>query len=155
MKFKRNYVLIPLSVIVVAVLGSIFTSAGMDWYRTLILPQGTPDGSIIGMVWTVIYFCSIVSLLLLWNRTKHDHKFVAIMGLFLINGMLNAGRCWVFFVQHRLGLGAWLMVVIFLLTVAKIILIWPKHKGSALLLVIYPLWVALAGSFAFRIWMLN
>lgn len=155
MKIKRNYVLIPLAVIVVGALGSIFTNSGMDWYDTLLLPVGTPDGSVIGTIWTIIYTCCIVSLLILWNKTKHDHDFMTIMGLFLINWILNAGRCWVFFSQHWLGLAAWLMVVIFSITLLKIILIWPRHKLASLLLVPYPLWVALAGGFAFKIWMLN
>lgn len=155
MKCKRNYLLIPLAVIAVSGVGSMFTSTGMERYKTLVLPQSTPAGSVIGMVWTFIYACCIASLLLIWNKTKHDHKFNAIIGLFLINGILNAAWSWLFFTHHRLGISFWAMVVIWILTMIKIILIWPRHRLASLLLWVYPLWVLIAGTFAWRIWMLN
>jgi tryptophan-rich sensory protein len=65
---KKNYLLIPLIAIVVAVGGSLLTGLGMDWYATLNLHPLTPAGSLIGMVWTFIFICTALSALSFWNK---------------------------------------------------------------------------------------
>ena len=155
MKLRRNYLLIPVSVILVWAIGSIFTSGGMDWYNQLVLPAGTPPGSVIWMVWTVIYSLAIVSLLIFWNKTKHDKHFIVIFGLFLMNGVLNAWWNWLFFTNHWLGISFVMMIVIWLLTFVKILLLWHRNKRASILLFPYPIWVAIAATFAYKIWMLN
>lgn len=155
LNIKRNYSLIPVVVFGFAALGSFFSESGMDWYTTLVLPQGTPSGELIGIIWTVIYVCVMLSLLIFWNRVKHTKRFWWIIWLFVLNGILNAVWNWVFFGQHWLGLAFWWMIVLLVITLIKIILIWPKHRLASILLWIYPLWVTLASVFAWKIWILN
>ncbi|HBB04808.1 TPA: hypothetical protein DCZ39_08215 [Patescibacteria group bacterium] len=118
------------------------------------LPQGTPPGALIGMVWTIIYACCIASLLFFW-KTKHDKNFTLILRLFIINGLLNAFWNRFFFVQHRLLFSFIVMIVLLILTVIKIVLLYPRSKRASLLLILYPIRVAIASWFAYHIWLLN
>lgn len=154
MKFRWNYILIPLTVIAVGAVGSAFTNAGMAWYATLALPRFTPPGSIIGTVRTIIYACCIASLVL-FRRTKHKGNFTLILRLFIINGLLNAFRNRFFFVQHRLLFSFIVMIVLRALTITKMILLYPRSKRASLLLIAYPIRVMIAGRFACNIRLLN
>jgi translocator protein len=154
MKNKRSYIIIPLLVIAVGSIGSIFTTAGMGWYATITLPQGTPPGSIIGTVRTIIYACCIASLFLFW-KTKHDKRFTLILRLFIINGLINTFWNRFFFVQHRLLFSFIVMIILRIITIIKIILLYPRSKRASLLLILYPIWVAIASWFAYHIRILN
>jgi tryptophan-rich sensory protein len=48
-------ILVIVSILVVAVLGSIFVNLGMDWFNSLIRPSQWIPNIIIPIVWTVIY----------------------------------------------------------------------------------------------------
>jgi len=154
MKNRRNYIIIPLIVIAIGAIGSVFTNAGMGWYNTLILPQGTPPGAIIWTVRTIIYACSIASLLLFW-KTKHDKNFKLILRLFIINWLINMFWNRFFFVQHWLLFSFIMMIVLWIITIIKIILLYPRSKRASLLLIPYPIWVAIASRFAYHIRILN
>jgi tryptophan-rich sensory protein len=57
----------------------------------------------IAIVWTMIYTLSAISMMHFVNVAKGKPYFLAIIGLFVLNGILNAawsyiffqGRCWV------------------------------------------------------------
>lgn len=154
MKNKLHYIIIPALVIAIGAVGSMFTSAGMDRYNTLTLPQGTPPGSIIGTVRTIIYACCIASLLL-FRKTEHKGNFRLILRLFIINGIINAFRNRFFFVQHRLLFSFIVMIVLLILTVIKMILLYPRSRRASALLILYPIRVAIASWFAYHIRILN
>ena len=50
-----NYIVIIVSVLLVAGLGSLFVNLGMDWFNGLNKPNQFPPNFIIPIVWTVIY----------------------------------------------------------------------------------------------------
>ena len=64
---KLNYIIIPLIAFLTATIGSFFTGTGMDWYETINLPEWTPPGYIIGIVWTIIFVLTAVSALFVWK----------------------------------------------------------------------------------------
>jgi len=152
---KLNYIVIPLITIIVASMGSEFTEAGMEWYRTLRLPASTPSGAVIGLVWGVIYILTTASALIVWNGTPHDSRFRAIVAIFLVNAFLNAFWSYLFFVQHWLA-GSVVEIILLLATVAAlVILIWPRSVIAAVLLLPYARWVAFASWLNIAIWRLN
>ena len=151
---KLNYIAIPLVTVAVSLGGSWLTSGGMNWYHTLDLPAIAPPGSVIGLVWTIIFILATVSALIFWNRSKPGAR-SAIAALFIVNALLNI--CWslIFFRLHLIGFSIIEMVALNLTTLALIILMWKPALVSALLLVPYFGWVSFATYLAYSIWTLN
>lgn len=156
MKLKLNYLVIPVSVFLVSFLGSLVTSGNMDWYKTLNLPPIAPPGSFIGLVWTIIFILSAISLLLFWNREQSQKaKQLAIL-LFAANGLLNIFWSVVFFGWHLIGWSIVEMLALNLLNLILIIWLWRKnHKFAFVLLWPYFAWVSFATYLAYSIWLLN
>jgi tryptophan-rich sensory protein len=156
MKLKLNYLVIPLGILLVSVLGSSVTGGNMDWYKTLNLPSIAPPGGFIGTVWTVIFILSAISLVLFWNKEKNKKIKQSIAGLFILNGLLNIFWSVVFFGWHLLGWAIVEMIVLNLLNLIIIIGLWRnKHKVASVLLWPYFAWVSFATYLAYSIWSIN
>ena len=155
MRFKWNYLLIPLIAIIVAVVGSLLTNMGMGRYATLNLHPLTPPGSLIGIVWTFIFICATLSALSFWKNFPHGKLFTRITRLFIINAVLNVLRSWIFFVNHWPVFAFVEMIILWLVTFALFLLLLRKNKISARLLLPYLIWVILASFFAYQVIILN
>ena len=155
MKHATGYVLIILVVVAVSVVGGSFTGGGMEWYRTLTLPTFTPPGSVIGMVWTVIYILSGIAAALLWRDRNRITRSRLILGLLLANAVLNTLWSFVFFTAHLLGWAIVEMMVLNLTTLWIIILAGHRQRLAAYLLLPYFAWVSFATYLAWTIWRLN
>lgn len=156
MKLKLNYLIIPLITLVVSVVGSTFTSGGMEWYKTINLPAWTPPGSIIGAVWTTIFILTAISALIVWNNISHKNKiFNKIIAVFLLNAFLNVLWSFIFFSQHLIGPAVVEAAVLGLSVIALIILIYPYSKSAALLLAPYAIWVTFATYLTYAIYLVN
>jgi len=157
MKLKPNYLVIPLLTLTVAWLGSIFTSIGIEsgWYNAISRPAWTPDGFVIGTVWTIIFILATISALIVWNKFKRDQQFNYIIALFLINGFLNFSWSFLFFTAHLIGASVIWAGLIALSVLILMILIWPKSKLASLLLAPYLGWVIFATYLTRVIWKLN
>ncbi|MFH1766724.1 MAG: TspO/MBR family protein, partial [Patescibacteria group bacterium] len=142
-------------VILVSAIGGAITDGGMAWYDTIILPSFTPAGSVIGAVWTIIFALCIASAIIIWSIQPHDKSFRLIILLFLINAFLNVFWSALFFGWHLIGFAFVEAILLDLSVIALIILIWPKSRLSASLLIPYAFWVAFASFLTFTIWQLN
>lgn len=153
--FKFNYLIISFIVFAVAWAGNILTQKGMDWYKTIRLPDWTPDGSVIGFVWTGIFILSALSLIIVWNRKKRNGAFWWIILLFTINAGLNLFWSELFFAHQKVGLAV--VEAVFLeITVLSLIGLNSRFAPVAsLLLVPYALWVGFAMYLNYIIWMMN
>jgi len=152
---KPNYMLIPLVVVAVSVLGGLLTSKGMDWYKTISLPSWTPPGSIIGTVWTIIFILSAISALIVWNKAPHGTRFKWVAAIFIVNAVLNVGWSLLFFNLHLLGASVLEAGILGVSVVALIILIWPYSRSAASLLIPYAAWVSFATYLTYAVWILN
>ncbi len=153
---KLNYLVIPLVTIAVAAGGSVLTSAGVSgWYKTIKLPAWTPPGSVIGMVWTVIFVLTAAAALLVWNSPGPRPRLGLIAGLFLLNAGLNVLWSFLFFRLHLLAASGWEAVALDLTVIALIIVCWPISRGASALLAPYAGWVAFASYLTFTVWRLN
>lgn len=152
---KYNYLLIPFSIIVVAIAGSVVTDSGMEWYHTLRLPTWTPGGSTISMVWTVIYILTSVSMLMVWNAKGFSREKTNILRTFVLNLVLNVSWSIAFFGLNMIGLS---IVIAFLLTLTVIALmaqIRSINLIAATLLAPYAFWSLFAAYLTYSIWILN
>ena len=158
MKLKPNYLIIPLVTVFVALLGTFFTSSGMEWYNNaLIRPALAPPKWAFPVAWTLIFVCTTISVMIIWNKTEKNKRFLWIfrtkemkpeyqwiIGLFIINAILNVGWSLLFFKMHMLGASLAEMLFLEATNIALLILTWKISKKASVLLVPYALWVALA-----------
>jgi tryptophan-rich sensory protein len=154
---KPNYFIIPAIAVLVSVAGSWLTSQGIDsgWYDSLVKPEWTPDGSVIGAVWTIIYILTTACALFVWNRFPVGRRRSLVIGVFLLNALLNVGWTYVFFTKHLLG---WAIIEALVLNVSVLVLmslIHPRSKLAWTLLLPYATWVFFAAYLNYNIWTLN
>lgn len=169
MKFKPNYLIIPLITVAVAVLGSSVTVTGdASWYQTIVKPSINPPNWIFPIAWNIIFILTTISALIVWNKGpekkkflwffdahKEDKAFTAIIALFLINAVLNVLWSYLFFGTQNI-LGAFIEIFFIEATlIALIILIYKRSKTASLLLLPYTLWVGFATYLNYLILSLN
>lgn len=155
---KLNYIVIPLVTFLTALSGSLLTSRGMRWYKTIKLPSWTPAGSVIGAVWTALFILAAICALIVWNsslRSEQATRFTWILAIFIINAILNVGWSWLFFNQHWLAAAAAEAAALGLSILALVILIWPGSALAASLLIPYAAWVGFATFLTYTVWTLN
>lgn len=154
---KLNYIVIPLITVVVAWVGSLFTSSGINsgWYDSIVKPSWTPPGALIGAVWTVLFILAAISALIVWNKAKRNSWFWWVIGVFVINAVLNVLWSFLFFGEHLIGTAIWEAALLGATVVALIILIWPISRLASLLLVPYAGWVAFATYLTYTVSILN
>lgn len=153
---KIHYILVPLFYFLVALAGRIFTAQGVSsWYPTLVKPDYTPPGGLIGAMWTVIYILAAASLIIFINRARHSPVFWSVILLYIINGVLNALWSYLFFTMHFLG-AAVFDAALLAATVAFIMMLARRYSYLAsVLLMPYFLWVSFATYLAYDIFRLN
>ena len=132
------------AVLAAAVLGGRFTAMGIGpWYDGLAKPSWTPPGSVIGAVWTVLYVLIAAASALVWSRAAEPPRTYA--AVLLVNLVLNAGWCWLFFGLRRPDLGLAEIVVLWITCLALVVLATRASAAAAAMLVPYAVWVAFAG----------
>lgn len=141
---RAAYIVIPLITLLVSSIGSYITSNGMGWYRTIRLPDWTPPGSVIGGVWTTIFILTTISVLLVWTKFPRTSRFQWIIGLFILNAILNVGWSALFFGLHMMTAAAWEAGILAANVLVLIFLIWAGSRLAAGLLIPYFLWVCFA-----------
>lgn len=169
MQFKPNYIIIPLITIIVALVGSAFTTIGMPWYDSvLIQPELTPPKWLFPVAWNTIFLLTTISALIVWNKGTAKKKFLFILidkkpsekhwwivTLFLMNALLNVLWSYLFFTQQMIGAAFIEMLILELTLVLLIWMIWDISKAASLLLLPYAGWVAFATYLTYQIWILN
>ena len=105
---KKNIIITIISIVLVAVFGTIFAQIGMEWFEGLTKPTEWIPSFIIPIVWTVIYLL-FVYVLLKWQSRKPLTKENII--LLAINGVLNVVWCFVFFTLNQLFLGNVVIII--------------------------------------------
>lgn len=141
-----------LGVILVALLGTIFTNMGMSWFKTLQRPTEWIKNFIIPIVWTIIYSLFTIFLLYLVKKEKFNK---CLFILLLINGVLNVLWCLVYFAINTL-LGGLIFIILNL--IASIYLLKEVKKVSHAwwyILCVYPIWLSIATCLNLATWILN
>ena len=150
------YILSPLFYICVSLAGRSFTSHGIDpWYQTIAKPSFTPPGMIIGIVWTVIYILTALSLIVFTNNAKGKTIFWPVFVLYIVNGIINAAWSYIFFTKHLLGPA---VIAAGLIGVTVLLLIqFSRHysKAASILLIPYLAWVSFATYLTYVIYRMN
>lgn len=154
MRFKANYIIIPLATIATMAVGGLVTAAGMGWYRSINLPAFTPAGGFIGGVWTVLFILTAISALISINKGWGRRR-TGIAAVFIANALLNVFWSVLFFGLHLVGPAVWEAGLLGLSVLVLIVLIWPISKFAAWLLVPYLAWVGFATFLTYSVMILN
>jgi tryptophan-rich sensory protein len=152
---KWNYIIIPIFVFLTAFIGSTLTDPNSTWYKTLKLPNFAPPGYVIGIVWTIIFILCAISALIIWNKLPHDNLFGWIIGIFVINALLNIGWSLLFFNQHQILASLVEMIFLEISVILLIVLSWKGVQLAAYLLLPYAAWVLFATYLTVNIYQLN
>ena len=141
-----------LSIVLVAVLGSVFVNLGMDWFNLLNRPSQWIPNVVIPIVWTIIYIVfGVVLSLWIFNSTIPR----AVVVWLIINGVLNVLWCLVFFTLELTFVGNIVIILNLISAVVLFLQIYNEKRWYAIATVIYPIWLCLATSLNLALWILN
>lgn len=140
------------SIIVVAVLGSVFVNIGMGWFNSLDKPTQWIPNIVIPIVWTVIYLTFGI-VLTLWQIKSNLSVSVVVM--LIINGILNILWCLVFFTLKLTFIGNIVIVINLIASIILFFFMYKYEKIYAWVTIIYPTWLSIATTLNLAIWILN
>ena len=149
---KKNVLIIVISILAVAILGTIFTQIGMGWFDTLIKPKEWIPSFIIPIVWTVIYLL-FTYVLIKWQSRRPISK--ENITLLIINGVLNVLWCLVFFTLNQLFLGNVVIIINALFGIRLYLEICKEDAMNGLIISLYPIWLCIATTLNIALWILN
>jgi translocator protein len=148
-------VTVPLVLLLGTVSGRIANSGyGNPWFDALTKPAFMPPGWMFGLVWTLLYIMLGLALAMILHARGARRRGL-VLGLFILQLLLN--YCWspIFFAYHRLDLALIVVAAMIVLTIALIGLIWRIRPFAAALLVPYLVWLGFAAALTFEIGRLN
>lgn len=146
-----SYFIAVVGVAITATLGGIFTNMGVDMLDVLNLPTEWIGGTVISIVWTIIYTALALYLILIIANNQLTTKTVI---LAIANSVANVAWCGVFFALGSL-LGGLIIIIINAILAVLLVLDATNKKPLYSYTAIYPLWVAVATCLNLAIWILN
>ena len=153
---KINYIVIPIATTFAMMLGGHFSRLGMEWYRSSVnLPAITPPSWVFSPVWTVIFILTAVFAVMVWNNFQRTTSFWLIIGLLLVNMILNVLWSYLFFANHMIGAALIDALALTATVYAMMLLACLQSWRVALLLVPYAAWGTFACYLNYLVWMLN
>ena len=156
MRKYTSYIVSPAFYMLIAIAGRMFTAQRIDpWYQSISKPSYTPPGSFIGIMWTIIYILTAVSLILFINKGRGKPLFQLIIVLYVLNGIVNAAWSYLFFTKHLIGLAVIDAVLIGATVLLIMVMVWRYSSVAALLLMPYLGWVSFAAYLNYVIYRIN
>ena len=149
---KKNIIITLVSIVAVAVLGTIFAQLGMGWFDGLVKPREWIPSWIIPVVWTVIYLLFAYVLVKWQNKTPLTKENVILL---IINGALNVLWCLVFFTLNQLFLGNVIIIINTLFALRLYFEICKQDALNGLIISLYPIWLCIATTLNIAVWILN
>lgn len=126
-------------------IGGFFTGKGVpsEWYEQLNKAPWTPPGWVFGFAWTTIMVLFAAYMAFLWTETENKRM---IMGLFVLQWVLNVAWNPVFFYFHKVTAGLIIILALTVLVGYFLVSFWPALKLKSLLILPYLIWLMIATS---------
>ena len=140
--------------ILVAGLGAWLTDL-TPWYYALAKPSWQPPDWLFGPAWTVILACASVSLYLGLRQAETRDRSWLLVGLFVLNGVLNIVWSPLFFRLRRPDWALAEVPLLWLSILVPMVLLLPVSRTAGLLMLPYLLWVSFAAFLNLTIVRLN
>ena len=153
MKSKtKTYITIVASIVLIAVLGSIFVNIGMEWFNGLKKPMQFIPSFIIPIVWSAIY---LTFTIVLCNWASKENFKTSTIVLLIINGSLNIIWCLTFFSLKQTFIGLIAIVLLLIFSYFLVVNIYKQKQTYAYFTLIYPIWCSIATCLNLALWVLN
>lgn len=137
-------------------LGALFTSSKIaTWYETLLKPMWTPPGWVFGPIWTTLYLLMAIAAARIWNVRGSSALVRGALVLYGLQLLLNLLWSMLFFGLESPALGLLGIVLLWIVIVATIIVFWRIDTIAGVLLLPYIVWVSIAMTLNYRIFVLN
>ena len=133
-----------------ALLGASLTTIG-PWYQGLARPWFQPPDWAFGPAWTLIFALSGYALMRAWRAGARG----LLLGVFVLNGLLNALWSFLFFTWQRPDWALVELVPLWLSILAMILLTARHDRVAAWCIIPYIAWVSFAGALNLAIVRLN
>ena len=158
MKIKNIAKLIVAIVVcqVAGTIGSVFTFSSIPiWYATINKPSFTPPNWLFGPVWITLYTLMGISLYLIWNKGLENKEVKS--SLFIFSAQLALNALWsILFFGLKSPFYAFIEIIILWIAITVTIFKFYKiSKGAGLVLLPYIIWVSIALTLNFYVWILN
>lgn len=141
-----------ISILFVALLGSVFVNIGMEWFNLLQKPSQWIPNFVIPIVWSVIYILFGIVLSIWINNSRISKNIVAWL---IVNGVLNILWCLVFFTLKLTFVGDIVIIFNLIASIVLFILMYKQNILYAVVTSLYPIWLCLATSLNTAMWILN
>lgn len=127
-------------------LGGIFTGNGVssEWYNDLAKAPWTPPGWVFGAAWTTIMICFSFYMAYLWPLAGEKKNFI--LGLYIVQWILNIGWNPMFFYFHNTLTALFLITGLTLLVGFFLINYWTELKFKSAFILPYFIWLLIATS---------
>mgnify|MGYP002619879886 CR=1 FL=1 len=146
------FIALPLAA---AAIGGMATGSSVgSWYPEIAKPSWTPDGSVIGTVWGILYPAMGIAAWLVWLQRERTRVFEPLL-IWLIHLPFNALWSVLFFGLQSPGLALLEIVVLWVLIAVTTAAFYTRSVAAGVLMTPYVLWVAFAGFLNFCIWWMN
>ena len=134
-------------------IGSLLMGNGAqsEWYLSLNKAPWTPPGWVFGAAWTTIMICFSIYMAQLYTNDKST----LVIGLFILQVILNVSWNYIFFNQHKVGLALVIITLLTLLILYFLIGFYNQLQLFSLLIVPYVLWLIIATSLNFYVYTKN
>ena len=139
----------------VAWLGAFFTDLSIGiWYPTLIKPAWTPSGTIIGLIWTILYGLIAVAVWVVWLNDGPDKR-RSPLTLYGLQLFLNLAWTFIFFGLRSPEIAFIEIIVLWITICATLVSFCKVSMFAGALMVPYLMWVSFAVALNFMIWRRN
>jgi translocator protein len=138
------------------VIGSAFTFSSIpNWYAHLNKASFNPPNWVFGPVWLTLYTLMGIAAFIIWEKRKSNKKVLSALQIFIVQLVINSLWSIVFFGAHQIFMGLIIILAMWFLILLTIIKFWPISKAAGILLVPYLLWVSIATSLNYFVFILN
>jgi len=141
---------------VAGIVGSVFTTPAItSWYQTLNKPFFTPPNWLFAPVWLTLYALMGIAAYLVYEKGISNKKVRTALAIFAVQLGLNVVWSVIFFGLRNPLWGFVEIVILWLAILLTIIYFYRVSKPAGLILVPYILWVTLASTLNFFVFILN
>ena len=146
--------LVP-AVLLLGFLSGRFGGQAQDpWFLALEKPAILPPPAIFGVVWPTLYVLMGFAAAMICAAWGSRYRLPAILA-FAVQLLINLSWSPMFFGQHEITLGLYIILLLDVALIATIVLFWKVRRAAALLLLPYLAWILFASVLNYEFLRLN
>jgi translocator protein len=135
--------LVPAVLLLGFVSGRLGGDASDPWFVALDKPSIFPPPGVFGVVWPILYVLMGFAAAMVCAAWGSRYRLPAILA-FAVQLLINLSWSPMFFGQHQITLGLYIILLLDVALVATIVLFWKVRRAAALLLLPYLAWILFA-----------